>query len=53
MSNEMHLHPIFRLKPITRAIWNIYGPPPLAIELYKQAYGEVIEQMRVATKRRK
>lgn len=53
MSNEMHLHPIFRLKPITRAIWNIYGPPPLAIELYKQAYGEVIEQMRVAAKRRK
>ena len=36
------IHPVLRVRPVTKALWNIYGPPPLARWLLTMAFDEVL-----------
>lgn len=36
------IHPILRVRPVSEALWNIYGPPPLALWAVQKAFDEIL-----------
>lgn len=50
-ANGSLIHPVLQVRPVTKAIWNIYGPPPLARWMLKMAFDELLAFEKVVSER--
>lgn len=53
MFSDRIVHPVLRVRPVTRAIWNIYGVPDYSHHLMRCAVHESFMSMQNKASKRK